>query len=608
MAALAVGTVGVLTSQDDDGKVDAGSPARARRGRARSPASRTVAPGRRWSCGSHLPLLEASSSPSRTSKVGRASTATCPGRSGPPFEVTTPALTELTTAGKVEPVDLERGPAVLFLAADLTQIQYDPDGDEPCTSFSVTVEGPNQKETSHRARQPGRAHRSAASRRSSAPTAAASACPATRSSSPPRARRPAAVRSLRPARGPDDRPRGARHHQVAEIHVPGLVFTDLVGERVEDVELRRGTADVLVRPGLRAGALVHRRPGAVRVVHGDRGGWHRGRQPPRRRRPRRPHPPRSRSWRSRRCGHRVAARALDRRRRPTEGDGSTFTFGESDVTWTDGCNEFSARSRRRLRATRVGGDHPPTAITSSDVACEPNPTSDAIAAVMAAGRDRASSYDGDLLVLTAGDIVLTLRPRGDEGSTEPEDDLAYAIWPMTAPERPRATSPESPARRRRWRWHFAREVLGWPDAVVDRREPSEDGRNGAAPPRRAASRPAARWRCGCGRATRATPTSSTGWTCPAACRPRRASVSVLGRRHRRRAPAHPRSRRHIARQRDVHLRRARLRGRTTTARRSTVLDEPPTSRAPSSCSTETLDGQVIGAWGTALPAGDFAAG
>ena len=36
--------------------------------------------------------------------------------------------------------------------------------------------------------------------------------------------------------------------QVAELHVPGVVLTDLVGERVEDVELERGTASIWFGP------------------------------------------------------------------------------------------------------------------------------------------------------------------------------------------------------------------------------------------------------------------------------------------------------------------------------------------------------------------------
>jgi hypothetical protein len=36
--------------------------------------------------------------------------------------------------------------------------------------------------------------------------------------------------------------------QVAELHAPGLVLTDLVGERVEEVELARGTASVWFGP------------------------------------------------------------------------------------------------------------------------------------------------------------------------------------------------------------------------------------------------------------------------------------------------------------------------------------------------------------------------
>ena len=77
VAALAVGTVGVLTSDDDDGEGRRRPVRRGPDGNVRDlRAWRTSSRVRHWSCGSRSPPLAASSSTSRTSKVARASTAT----------------------------------------------------------------------------------------------------------------------------------------------------------------------------------------------------------------------------------------------------------------------------------------------------------------------------------------------------------------------------------------------------------------------------------------------------------------------------------------------------------------------------------------------------
>ncbi len=94
----------------------------------------------------------------------------------------------------------------------------------------------------------------------------------------------AALRSLRSARQPARRPHDAR---VAGGRAP-RARRGADGPRRRAGGGRRARAghrQHLVRPRLRAGALVPRRAGAVRVVHRDGVGRQRGRQPPRRRRP-----------------------------------------------------------------------------------------------------------------------------------------------------------------------------------------------------------------------------------------------------------------------------------------------------------------------------------
>ncbi len=476
VAALAVGTVGVLTSGDDSGLDTA--PA------GEGPTTTCGISGLVAEGGPSLELRSALAGSGATlldveDLEGRVIVHDVVGSDLVPFEVTTPALTELTTAGKVEPVDLTRGPAVLFLAADLTQIQYDPDGDEPCTSFSVTLGAPNRKQEAITIAN------QVVLTRSGEPTVVGSdGC-----------RFAVTGEEMILDEGPADPPlfeyqdQTVAHaqlgtDQVAEISVPGLVVVDLIGERVEPVELRRGTADVwfgsdFVQVRWFFGSTKECESFSVTVAGGTEDG-------------------------NRHAAVDLADRiilpseldlpslrgtewALERSTvggEPTDGNGSTFTFRQNDVLWTDGCNEFNAGFTQDWGyALEVGGDDPTTEITSTAVGCDPNPTTDAIAAVMSAGLIDVA-YDGDLLLLSAGDVVLTLRPVGGESPTTtvdqpPEGDLAYAIWPITYPGQPTGDLVYPMETTAETAVAFATDVLGWRDAEATDGEPSEDGRQGA---------------------------------------------------------------------------------------------------------------------------------
>jgi len=159
--------------------------------------------------------------------------------------------------------------------------------------------------------------------------------------------------------------------QTAEVHVPGVVVTDLVGERVEDVELQRGTAQV---------------------------------------------------W---------------------------FSTEFVQVRWFTGSQEPCSS----FTVTVSGG------------------TEDA---------NRHAAVDLAERILLPEDLAA---PSGDDPS-EPGDgivgrDVPYAIWPMTAPEPILGYLPEFTGTPEEMALSFAREVLEWSDAVVTDREPSEDGSNGA---------------------------------------------------------------------------------------------------------------------------------
>ena len=260
---------------------------------------------------------------------------------------------------------------------------------------------------------------------------------------------------------------------MAEIHIPGLVVTDLVGERVEQVELKRGTADVWFGPDFVqvrwfTGSQALCDSFTVTVAGGTEDGNR--------------HAAVDLADRillaSELAGMNLRDTEWQLERStvagvPTDGDGSTFTFGEDDVQWTDGCNEFSATFAPMYPNVLDISD-----VDGTGVDCAPNPTSEAIGTVMGSGRI-SITFDGDLLLLTAGDVALTLRPVDGSGDGVVGRDVPYAIWPMTAPESILGYLPEFTGTQEEMALHFAREVLEWSDAVVTDSEPSEDGTNGA---------------------------------------------------------------------------------------------------------------------------------
>jgi hypothetical protein len=195
--------------------------------------------------------------------------------------------------------------------------------------------------------------------------------------------------------------------QVAEVQVPGLVLIDLVSERVEPVELRRGMADLWFGPDFVqvrwfGGAQEPCESFTVTVAGGDEDG-------------------------NRHAAVDLADRLLlpsdlgdlgaatlagtrwqlDRSTVagvPTDGNGSTFTFHDAHVTWMDGCNTFDADfTQPSPTALRLGE------VASTALPCPFNPTSQAISAVMSSDSIEVAFGSGrPIVVLTAGDTVLTL--------------------------------------------------------------------------------------------------------------------------------------------------------------------------------------------------------
>ncbi|MDH4148074.1 MAG: META domain-containing protein, partial [Acidimicrobiia bacterium] len=199
--------------------------------------------------------------------------------------------------------------------------------------------------------------------------------------------------------------------QVAEIHVPGLVVIDLVGERVEDIELRRGTAQVWFGPDF---VQVRWFPGGqdpcgsftVTVAGGTEDGNR--------------HAAVDLADRillpAELAGGDGAADATDLLEgdwllerssvggTPTEGGGLMFAFHGGDASWTDGCNTSTGRYEAvGEEAVRMDG------VEGTRLPCPSNPTAQAVQQVMGAEQIQVS-VGGDLLLLAVDDHRLTLRP------------------------------------------------------------------------------------------------------------------------------------------------------------------------------------------------------
>ena len=166
---------------------------------------------------------------------------------------------------------------------------------------------------------------------------------------------------------------------------------------------------------------------------------------------------------------------------PTDAAGQTFSFTDGRATWTDGCNHFGGTYEMLSATTLRMGE-----VASTRIACPTNPTAEAVNVVMGAEQIEMS-FDAGLLSLTANDHSLVLGPvRSGEPLTTTSIGISaqrapgdpYAVWPMTGPEAELGYKPAFTGSQDEMAVAFAREVLGWSDAVVSDKEPSEDGRFG----------------------------------------------------------------------------------------------------------------------------------
>lgn len=165
---------------------------------------------------------------------------------------------------------------------------------------------------------------------------------------------------------------------------------------------------------------------------------------------------------------------------PTDGGGAVFIFTPERASWSDGCNTFDGPLEVVNRATISIGST--TDVTGSAVSCPSNLTADTVALVM--GADEIDvAFDGPLAILAFEDVRLVLRPLvGGDGDPNPAvTDDGFAIWPETVLD----DVPLVDAQRRSGALvatRFAREVLGWEDATIDEDQgwPSEYGRPGSA--------------------------------------------------------------------------------------------------------------------------------
>ena len=206
--------------------------------------------------------------------------------------------------------------------------------------------------------------------------------------------------------------------QVGTIAVPAHPVRDFVGERVEQIELRRGTADVwfatdfvevrwfsdrdvvcesfsvTVTGGTEDGnrhaavALAERillprelAGGAAPITDAVAGDWQ------------------------------LERSTVDGV--PTDGNGLTFSFVDGQATWTDGCNHLSGTYQELGATTMRIGD-----VRSTGLPCPLNPTAEAVSAVMGAEQIDVTPGSGrDIVVLSTGTTVHTLVPVDPQTST-----------------------------------------------------------------------------------------------------------------------------------------------------------------------------------------------
>jgi len=275
--------------------------------------------------------------------------------------------------------------------------------------------------------------------------------------------------------------------QVAEVHVPGLVLDDLLGERVEDIELKRGTAQlwfgtdfVQVRwftgssepcdsftLTVAGGTEDGNRHAAVdladRILLPDEIGVE--------------EPPREADDVAARLegDWRLYRSTLDGE--PTDDvEDLRFTFLDGEANWTDGCNFFSAPYAATGAMTFRIGD-----IESTLAACPTNAIAQAIHAVM--GADEIEVEDalglGTLyLRLTAGDDELLVGDPLLEETAGVQPGSDGFVWPIILANDEVYDGPFDLSTGQSTALAYATSALGWRDARIKEGEPSEDGRNG----------------------------------------------------------------------------------------------------------------------------------
>jgi hypothetical protein len=235
--------------------------------------------------------------------------------------------------------------------------------------------------------------------------------------------------------------------QTYAVQIPGEVVIDLVGERVEDVQLERGTAQLWFRnlpdasdPAVAAGGVQVRwftgsqdacESFTVTVAGGteDENRHAAVDLAERVRLPSQvpnedpdptlnPNPLADTHWRLERS-------SLDGK--TTDGNGAVFAFTDDEMDWSDGCNQLG-----RAYLVAEGVLVPTGDAMSTAVGCPPSATSDAVHAVMSASRISWSVDDAGLLHLGAGTVELVLRP-ADLDAGEPGGPEASTSTSIGAP-------------------------------------------------------------------------------------------------------------------------------------------------------------------------------
>mgnify|MGYP001278004768 CR=1 FL=1 len=269
--------------------------------------------------------------------------------------------------------------------------------------------------------------------------------------------------------------------QTAEIAVPGVVLIDLVGERVEDVELARGTAQVwfsaeFVQVRWFTGSQDRCESFTVTVWGGTEDG-NRHAAVDLAEQVRLPSDLRAAIDRTIEGDWVLAAATLDGEELSTEP--LHLGFRDGTAAWDAGCNQASG-AYEVVGATAIQVPDP----SSTAKPCPNNPQATAIQRVMSS-EVIALSTTADALVLRDDSVVdgatLTLRPAPDSSSSptsEPPREATsepYGIWPMTAPESIVGYLPEVTGTPEEVALAFAARWLEWSDPVIQDREPSEDG-------------------------------------------------------------------------------------------------------------------------------------